>query len=315
MKIGIIGAGAVGTACAFAIVMRGCAAELVLLDVDRKRTRGVVTDLQYGASLSAAVRLIEGDYQDLAGADLVIIAAGINERAGGATDRSDPAGRLRLLDTNASVYRDIVPRLVKAAPEAVIVVATDPPDPLADLTRQLAGHNRVLSTGTYLDSLRFQFHLAKRLGVSPASVQAIVVGEHGTSEVFLWSGARVGGIPADKAIDGQCGDVGEARQAVEQEVRFANITIIEGIGASQLGIGMVSARIAEIVLRNEQAVIPIGVFNSRFGVTLSMPGILGRGGVSRILEPTMTEEEVKGLQWSADRLKAASKRIGVLTNG
>jgi L-lactate dehydrogenase len=314
MKVGIIGAGAVGTACAFAVVMRGCATELVLLDLDRQRARGVVSDLQYGAALSAAVTLIEGDYNDLAGADLVMITAGVNERAGGATDRGDPAGRLRLLDTNAQVYRDIVPRLVKAAHRAVILVVTDPPDPLADLARQLAGHNRVLSTGTYLDSLRFQFHLAKRLGVSPASVQALVIGEHGTSEVFLWSGARVGGKPADQAIASQGGDIAEVRQAVEQEVRYANITIIEGIGASQLGIGMVSARIAEIVLRNEHAVVPIGVFNPKFGVTLSLPGILGRTGVSRILEPVMTEQELQGLQRSADTLKSASRRTGVLAD-
>src|SRR3984893_4935897 len=193
MKIGIIGTGAVGKACAFATVMRGCASELVLLDLDGKRARRVVTDLQYGAVLSPAVTVIEGDYPDLTGADLVMITAGVNERAGGATDRSDPSGRLRLLDTNATVYRDIVPRVVEAAPEAMILVVTDPPDPLADLTRQVAGHNRVLSTGTFLDSLRFRFHLAKRLEVSPASVEALVVGEHGTSEVFLWSGARVGG--------------------------------------------------------------------------------------------------------------------------
>ncbi|MGO9060322.1 MAG: lactate/malate family dehydrogenase [Candidatus Binataceae bacterium] len=312
MKIGIIGAGAVGTGCALAIVMRGCASEVVLLDLDRKRARGVVSDLQYGAVLSPAVTLIEGDYQDFAGADLVMITAGLNERAGGATDRRDPAGRLRLLDTNAEIYREVVPRLVRAAPEAMILVVTDPPDPLADLARKLAGHDRVLSTGTYLDSLRFQFHLAKRLRVSPASVQALVVGEHGTSEVFLWSTARVGGMPAGQAVAARSGDLMEVRQAVEQEVRFANITIIEGIGASQLGIGMVSARIAEIVVRDEQAVIPIGVFNPEFGVTLSLPGVLGRGGVSRILEPAMTEDELKGLRRSADTLKAASKRIGAL---
>jgi len=312
MKFGIIGTGAVGKACAFATVMRGCASELVLLDRDRKRARGVVTDLQYGAILSLAVTVIEGDYRDLTGADLVMITAGVNERAGGATDRRDPSGRLRLLDTNATVYRDIVPRVVEAAPEAMILVVTDPPDPLADLTRQLGGHDRVLSTGTYLDSLRFQFHLAKRLVVSPASVEALVIGEHGTSEVFLWSGARIGGMPADLAI--ACRDVAKVRQAVEQDVRYANITIIEGIGASQLGIGMVSARIAEIVLRDERAVVPIGVFNPKFGVTLSMPGILGRNGVSRILEPAMSEEELQGLQRSADTLKAASRRIGALVD-
>jgi L-lactate dehydrogenase len=212
MKIGIVGVGAVGTACAFAVVMRGCASELVLLDRDRKRVRGVVTDVEHGATLSPAVTLVEGDYPDLAGADLVMIMAGVNERAGGATDRSDPSGRLRLLDANAAVYRDVVPRLVEAAPAAMILVVTDPPDPLADLARKLARHEKVLSTGTFLDSLRFQFHLAKHLEVSPASVEAMVIGEHGTSEVFLWSGARVGGVPADQAITRR--DVTKVRQAV-----------------------------------------------------------------------------------------------------
>jgi L-lactate dehydrogenase len=269
-----------------------------------------VTDLQYGAVLSPTVTLIEGDYPDLIGADLVLITAGLNERPGGATDRSDPSGRLRLLHANVTVYRNIVPGLLRAALAAMVLVLTDPPDPLADLARQLGGHDRVLSTGTYLDSLRFQFHLAKRLEVSPASVEAIVIGEHGTSEVFLWSGARVGGTAADQATSSR--DVAKVRQAVELDVRYANITIIEGIGASQLGITMVSARLSEIAVRNEQAVIPIGVFKPKFGVTLSLPGILGRNRVSRILEPAMTEEELQGLQLSADRLKAASKGIGAL---
>src|SRR5216683_5703873 len=123
MKVGIIGAGAVGMACAFATVMRGCATEIVLLDRNRKRARGVVSDLQYGAALSPAVTLVEGDYNDFAGAALVMITAGVNERAGGATDRSDPTGRLRLLDANATVYREVVPRLVEVAPEAIIPAA------------------------------------------------------------------------------------------------------------------------------------------------------------------------------------------------
>jgi hypothetical protein len=168
MKIGIIGTGAGGTACAFATVTRGFASRVVLIDLDRKRARGVVTDLQHGAVLSPAVTLIEGDYLDLSGADLVILSACVNEPAGGATDRRDPSGRLRLLEANAAVYRDVVPRVVEAAPKAVILVVTDRLDPLADLARRLGGHDRVLSTGTYLDSLRFQFHLAKHLECVPA---------------------------------------------------------------------------------------------------------------------------------------------------
>jgi L-lactate dehydrogenase len=120
----------------------------------------------------------------------VLITAGVNEKSGGATDRSDPEGRLRLLDTNALVYPTMVPQIVSAAPDAVLLVVSDPPDPLADLARQLAGHDRVLSTGTLLDSLRLRTHLAQRLHVSPASIEAQVVGEHDTSEVLLWSTAR-----------------------------------------------------------------------------------------------------------------------------
>src|ERR1019366_9663049 len=140
-------------------------------------------------------------YAELAGALLVIVTAGINEKAGGATDRSDPAGRLKLLDTNAGVYRDIVARIVAVTPQALILVVTDPPDPLADLARRIAGHDRVLSTGTFLDTLRFRFHLARRLKVNPMYVEAQVVGEHGTSQVFLWSSACVGGKRITELLD------------------------------------------------------------------------------------------------------------------
>jgi len=248
MKIGVIGAGAVGSACLMSLVLRGTAREIVVLDKDRKRARAVATDLQYGASLSPRVDIRDGDYPDLAGAALVMITAGLNEKTGGATDRNDPAGRLRLLDANLGVYRDIVPQLLRVVPESVILVVTDPPDPLADFVR-MSGYQRVLSSGTFLDSLRFRFHLARHLNVDPASVEAQVVGEHGTSQVFLWSSARAAGAPALELL-GQ-----DVQSSVEHDVRYANITIIEGNQASQFGIGIVSARIAEAVLRDERAVI------------------------------------------------------------
>ncbi|HKM91287.1 MAG TPA: NAD(P)-binding domain-containing protein, partial [Candidatus Acidoferrales bacterium] len=163
MKVGIIGAGGVGSACLLSLVMRGVACQVVVLDKNRERAKGVVADLQYGATLSPAVELRAGDYPDLADAVLVVITAGINEKTGGATDRGDPAGRLKLLEINAGVYREIVTSVVAVAPQAVLLVVTDPPDPLADLARHLAGHERVLSTGTFLDSLRFRFHLGRQL--------------------------------------------------------------------------------------------------------------------------------------------------------
>ena len=176
MKVGVVGAGRVGAACALALVTRGSAREVLIVDRTRARARAIVTDLRYGAPLCPEVSLRDGDYSDLHGAGIVVIAAGVNEKSGGATDRNDAAGRLKLLDTNAGMYRDIVPKIVAAAPEAVLLVATDPPDPLADLARRLAKHDRVLSTGTLLDSLRFRVHVAERLGVSAASIEALVVG-------------------------------------------------------------------------------------------------------------------------------------------
>ncbi len=310
MKLGIIGAGAVGSACLLSLVLRGSAREIVLVNRNRERAKGAVTDLQYGATLAPRVELRAGDYADLAGASLVIVTAGANEKTGGATDRSDPAGRLRLLERNAEAYREIVPRVAAAAPHAVILVVTDPPDPLADLARRLAGHERIVSSGTYLDSLRFRFHLARRLGVSPRSVDAQVLGEHGTSQVFVWSGARVAGVPVLERL-GAKEDPGEVRNSIEREVRYANITIIEGTGASQLGIGVVTARIAEAVLRDERVVLPVGVHNPRYGVTFSLPGIVGRNGVEEIFKPDISPEEREALARSARTLREASEKLGL----
>jgi L-lactate dehydrogenase len=305
MKVGIIGAGAVGSACLTALVARGCAREIVVVNRDRKRAEGLVTDVQYGAVLYPDVELRAGDFSDLEGAALVMITAGVNEKTGGATDRNDPSGRLKLLAANAAIYQSIVAQLHAAAPQALVLVVSDPPDPLADVVRML-GHERVLSTGTYLDSLRFRFHLARRLGVSPACVEAQIVGEHGTTEVFLWSSARVAGRPVLELLQrGSEQNRAQLRQEIEREVRYANIAIIEGIGASQHGIGMVSARIAEILLRNEPAVIPIGSYRAEYGVTLSLPSVLGSGGGARTLEPSMSGEEREALQRSADALQSA----------
>src|SRR5258708_28733457 len=130
MKVGIVGAGAVGSACALALVMRGCARNIVLVDRTHSRAKAVATDIRYGAPLSPLCNIDDGDYQDLAGASLIMITVGVNEKTGGATDRNDHSGRLKLLDTNAAIYKDVVPRVVQAAPEAVLHVVTDPPDPL-----------------------------------------------------------------------------------------------------------------------------------------------------------------------------------------
>jgi L-lactate dehydrogenase len=241
---------------------------------------------------------------------VVLITSGVNEKTGGATDRSDPQGRLRLLDKNAAIYRDIVPQIVRAAPNAVLVAVTDPPDPLADIAREAAWHDRVLSTGTYLDSLRFHVHLGKHFGVDPKSVEAQVIGDHGTSQVFLWSTARVAGVPVTALGKKRGEKLDDIRAQLEKDVRYANITIIEGHDASQYGIGIVSPRIAEMVLRDERAAIPIGSFQSEFGVTLSLPSVVGHAGVLEVMQPELSSQERSALERSAEGLGNALQRVG-----
>src|SRR5215813_2110679 len=265
MKVGVVGAGAVGSACLMSLVLRGSAREIVIVDRTRKRALAVATDLRYGAALSPPVDIRDGDYADLTGSALVMVTAGVNEKSGG---------------------------------------ATDPPDPLADFVRSF-GFKRVLSSGTFLDSLRFRFHLAQRLKVDPTSVHAQVLGEHGTSEVLVWSTAGVAGAPVFQALRRSGQNSEELRTSIRREVRYANIAIIEGNRASQYGIGIASARIAEAVLRDERIVIPIGSYNPNYGVTLSVPSVLGREGVVKILEPELAENERQALQRSAETLKSA----------
>lgn len=341
MKVGLIGAGEVGRACLLSLVMEGSAGEIVLVNRTPERARGMITDLRYGAALAGDTRLTAGGYDDLAGASLVIITAGVNEKTGGATDRNDDAGRLRLLEQNAAVYRDIVPRIAAAAPAAVLLVVTDPPDPLAALARQLAGLDhadrqsqlqlrtpragasagegvarpadtaeRVISTGTLLDSERLRFHVAERIGVHPASVQGQVLGEHGTSQVVAWSGVRVGGVPLQKVLGLDDGRMAAFRQEVEEAVRYANITIIEGTGASQLGIGVVTARIARAILRDERVVLPVASHVPEFGTTLSVPSLVGRAGVLGRLLPELPADEAQALVRSAETIASAVEAIG-----
>lgn len=310
MKVGIIGVGAVGTACAKAMLLRGSCHEILLLDLDERRVRGVVADLSHGGLLCPAVRLRVAGYEDLADAAVIVITAGINEKVGRAIDRGDAQGRLRLLPHNAEVYRDIVPRLAAVAPEVPILVVTDPPDPLADVARQLTLTNPILSAGTFLDTLRFRLQVGQRLRCHPSSVDALVIGEHGTSQVYVWSSAQCGGVRVLDLVAREGWDVASFRADVESAVKYANIDIIEGTGASQHGIGIVTARIVEAMLRDEGLVAPIGVLQPELGVTLSLPAVIGRGGVSKVLTPVLSTEESAALSASAAAIAAALASLG-----
>lgn len=306
MRVGVVGAGAVGRACVLSLLQRGSCRELVLVNRTRETAAGVVTDARYARSLlPRPVDVYAGEYPELAGCAVVLVTLGVNEESGGATDPDDPKGRLRLLEDNAAVYREAIPKIVQAVPEAVLLVVTDPPDPLTDIARELAGHPRVFGTGTLIDSLRLRLHIARRLAVDPASVDATVIGEHGKSSVALWSTARVAGVPVGELL-AERGDSAEQAQAeIEEEVSNANITIIEGIGASQYGIGIVSARLAEAVLHDEGCVLPVGSYHEPYGVTLSLPAVVGARGVHETVMPRLARSEREGFERSATVLKDA----------
>lgn len=301
MKVGIIGVGAVGTACAKAMLLRGSCHEIVLLDLKERdlHSQGVANDLSHGEPLCPATRISVGDYSDLRDASAVVITAGINEQAGGATDPKDTLGRLRLLPDNAKKYRKIVPQILDVIKTAPIVVVTDPPDPLADVVREFTTSTPVLSTGTFLDTLRFRVQLARKLGCHANSVEAIVIGEHGRSQVHVWSSARIGGQAVLDRAAQQGLDLAAFRKEVEAAVGLANIQIITGTGASQHGIGIVTARIVEAILRDEKLIAPIGAWQPQFRVTLSLPGVIGKQGVSTLPTPLLSDEETAALENSA----------------
>jgi L-lactate dehydrogenase len=304
-KVGVVGAGAVGAACAMSLALRRSADEIILVNRTPAKSVGIATDITYGAAMGDVTAVRSPDISGLAGCSVVLLTAGVNEKSGGATDRNDSEGRLKLLTANAGIYRELVPAIVAAAPDAVIIVVTDPPDPLTDVARAFAGHERVFGTGTFLDSLRFRTHLGRHFGIAPSAVDALVIGEHGTSSVFLWSTARISGSSVETLLDRSA----EAREQIEKDVRQANITIIEGIGASQYGIGIVSARLAEAVLRDEKVVLPVSSPQKVFGVSLALPSVIGAAGVERVLMPRMSRQEEAALRASAQHIADASARL------
>ena len=309
MKVGVVGVGHVGGNAALNMALRDSCREIVLIDVDRQLAVSQALDLSQTSALVSGPKVRAGDYHDLVGADIVVLAPGINEKAGGADKPGDKEGRLRLLDTNDPIFRDVVPKVVAAAPDAILLVATNPLDPMVELTRRLASGKVVLGTGTFLDSLRFKTALADHFEVAPASVSALVLGEHGLSSVLLWSKVTIGAVPlvtylAGRSIDGQT-----LRRSVEEYVRQGNINVIKGKGASEFGIGTVVARVVEIILRDDCMVVPVSAYSEKYGVTLSLPRRVGRSGVLDEFEIEGNKEEQEGISNSVEALKAAMKRL------
>ena len=301
------------------MLLRGSCHEIVFIDLPERdhHTRGVRNDLSHGALLCPATRLTVGDYPDLRDASVVVVTAGINEKGGNAIDPSDRWGRQRLLPNNAKEYRKLIPKIVEVAPHIPIVVVTDPPDSLADVAREQVkengGRNSVISAGTFLDTLRFRIQIAERLNCSASSVDAFVIGEHGKTQVYVWSSASVGGTQVSDLMPSTYVSFDAFRSEVERGVIDANIDIIRATDASQHGIGMVTARIVEAILRDEGLVAPVGAWQEEFKVTLSLPSVIGREGVRKVLRRLLNRGEEQLLTMSGALIARAleNERNGI----
>ncbi len=312
MKVGIVGAGFVGATAAYALVMSGVGRRIVLVDKNAERARAEADDLLHAVPFAHPLEVTAGGYAELAGARVVILTAGVGQRPG--------ETRLQLLARNAAVFREIVPAVLEAAPEAVLVVATNPVDVMTQIAADLVhgrglAAGRVLGSGTTLDTARFRALVGRRVGVDPAHVHAWVVGEHGDSEVLTWSVATVGGIPlADIAARHGVPFDERVRAEIDLGVRRAAYQIIAGKGATYYGVGSALARIVDTVLSDQRSVLsvctPAATVAGVSDVTVSLPRLVGGQGVIETLPLSLREDEQQALARSARVVRDAIDGIG-----
>lgn len=305
MKIGIIGSGLVGATAAYAMVMRGVGRHIVLVDLNRERASAEADDILHAVPFAHPMEISFGDYADLSNARVVILSAGVSQRPG--------ETRLQLLERNARIFAQVVPQVLAHAPDAILLVATNPVDIMTYITAHYAAQhgvssNRVIGSGTTLDTARFRTLLARQLGVDSQHVHAYVLGEHGDSEVLTWSLISVGGIP----LDDYCKLRGlsvcqEDRQVIDQQVRNAAYHIIQGKGSTYYGIGSALARITEAVLRDQRAILTVTTpLRDVLGVpdvSVSLPHLVGGEGILATLQPPLSDEESRALQASAKLIR------------
>ena len=302
MKVGIVGAGMVGSAAGYAIALLGTATEVVLVDHRPDLAVAQAEDIAHAVPFVGACRVSAGDYDALAGADVVILAAGVPQVPG--------ETRLSLLSRNADVFADVIGRVLAAVPGALLVVASNPVDIMTGIARKASGlpAGRVIGSGTILDTARFRSLLADHLGIAPQSVHAWVLGEHGDSEVLAWSMAHVGGEPLAlcAAKLGRTLDAAD-RARIDGGVRRAGYRIIAGKGATWYGIGAGLARIVRAIRDDERAVLTLSVLTDSVAgianVTLSLPRVIGATGVMATLMPDLAPDEHDALRLSADLLR------------
>lgn len=252
MKVGVVGAGMVGATSAYAALLSWAVSEIVLVDVDGAKAHAQAEDLLHATPFDGQVRVRSGGYADLAGAQVVVLACGVNQRPG--------ETRLELLGRNAAVFREVVPEVAAVCPEAVLLVVTNPVDVLTAVTASAGVFppERVIGTGTILDTARFRTLLAEHLGIAPQSVHAYVLGEHGDSEVLVWSSATVGGVPLASAAAQLGRPLGAAeRERIDEAVRRAAYRIIAGKGATYYGIGAAVARLIRAIRDDEGLVVTV----------------------------------------------------------
>lgn len=307
MKIGIIGTGNVGATAAYALVMQGIGREIVLVDMNRKRAEAEAADLLHAVPFAHALKVRSGDYADLAGSRVVIITAGVGQRPG--------ETRLQLLERNAAIMKDVVCNILAHAPQAILLVASNPVDVMTHLAARYAREcgvesHHVMGSGTTLDTARFRALLSERLGVDSNHIHGYVIGEHGDSEVLTWSLLNVGNLP----LAAFCGLRGvsltpEMKDDIEHQVRDAAYAIIDGKGATFYGIGAALARIVHVILRDQRAILtvctPMDSVAGVEDVTISLPQLVGGDGVLATFELPLDEGESAALQRSARVIREA----------
>ncbi|MEG3167321.1 L-lactate dehydrogenase [Sphingomonas sp. LB3N6] len=296
-RIAIVGAGNVGATTAYALMLRGLVAEIVLIDTNTDRATAEATDIADANAIARPARIWAGDYADTRDASILVITAGAATADGEA--RTSVAGK------SAVIVRACVEAAMAAGFEGILVVASNPADAMAQVAQTTSGlpAARVIGTGTLLDSNRFRKRVADQLGIAPGAVEGVVLGEHGDSEVMAYSSVRIGGLDLDGYLAGQAFD----RAAVAHEVVRAGYTISHGKGHTSFGVATAIVRICEAIHRDERIVLPVSaMLDGQYGIDavyLSLPCLIGAAGIVRILTPELAAEEVTALRASADALR------------
>ena len=314
MKVGIIGAGAVGSATAFALIMRGVARKVVLVDANVKRAHAEAMDIAHATPFAFASKVKCGSYDDLQGAEVVIITAGANQKSG--------ETRIDLLERNVKIFQNIIPQVVAVVPQAILLIATNPVDIMTEVALNLSGFplNRVIGSGTVLDTARFKTLLGYHLGVSTKSIHANVIGEHGDSEVLVWSNGDAGTVPITKLAEKiQKPITTEIKNEIDDCVRNAAYKIIDGKGATFYGIAGALARICQAISTNEYAILTVSSHHKEVegveNLCLSLPTVLGKRGIHQVIYPLLSDCESDDLQRSALVIKDYSeKALKIMTN-